>query len=173
MTDKELHRLSRHDLLELMLASGREAEQLRERVAEMEAQIRQLENTYERLRNRLDQKDAQIHQLRDLLQEERTKREIELEDAGSIAEAALRLNGVFEAAQKAAEQYVYNVRRMQERQKRHKSAAEPNADEKSNAQETEYNRQRDVKGQRNGAGEERDRVSDAQSDRSGTAEGKA
>lgn len=173
MTDRELHRLSRHDLLELMLASGREAEELRGRVAEMEAQIQQLEDTYERLRDRLDQKDAQIHQLRDLLQEERTKREIELEDAGSIAEAALRLNGVFDAAQKAAEQYVYNVRRMYERQKRHKFAAESKADEDDHVQQAEYDRQKDLKDQGDGSGEERDRASDAQSDRSGTAKGEA
>jgi hypothetical protein len=38
------------------------------------------------------------------------KREIAIESAGSIAEAALKLNGVFEAAQKAADQYLENVR---------------------------------------------------------------
>lgn len=36
-------------------------------------------------------------------------REIVLRESGSIAEASLRLNGVFEAAQKAANQYVENV----------------------------------------------------------------
>ena len=37
---------------------------------------------------------------------------VELEEAGSIAEAALRINGVFEAAQRAAEQYLMNVKRL-------------------------------------------------------------
>lgn len=39
-------------------------------------------------------------------------REILLQQAGSIAEAALRLNGVFEAAQAAADQYLENVARL-------------------------------------------------------------
>lgn len=39
-------------------------------------------------------------------------RQIDLESAGSIAEAALRLNGVFAAAQAAADQYLENVRRL-------------------------------------------------------------
>jgi hypothetical protein len=34
------------------------------------------------------------------------------EKAGSIAEAALQLNLVFETAQKAADQYLMNVRRL-------------------------------------------------------------
>lgn len=43
-------------------------------------------------------------------------KEIKIENAGSIAEAALALNGIFEAAQKAADQYLENVRRMAEEQ---------------------------------------------------------
>ena len=45
-------------------------------------------------------------------------RTIELNEAGSIAEAAIRINGVFEAAQKAAEQYLMNVRELSERENR-------------------------------------------------------
>lgn len=37
-----------------------------------------------------------------------------IENAGSLAEAAMRLNGVFEAAQKAADQYLENIRHMQQ-----------------------------------------------------------
>lgn len=40
-------------------------------------------------------------------------RKIAISRAGSIAEAALSLNGVFEAAQKASEQYLENIRDMQ------------------------------------------------------------
>ena len=39
-------------------------------------------------------------------------REIKLSQAGSIAEAALQLNGVFEAAQEAAKQYLENIERL-------------------------------------------------------------
>ena len=37
-----------------------------------------------------------------------------IENAGSLAEAALKLNDVFEAADRAAQQYLENVRRMAE-----------------------------------------------------------
>lgn len=39
-------------------------------------------------------------------------RQIKTDEAGSIAEAALKLNGVFEAAQAAADQYLENIKRL-------------------------------------------------------------
>ena len=39
-----------------------------------------------------------------------------IDDAGSIAEAALQVNGVFEAAQKACEQYIDNIKNLSKRQ---------------------------------------------------------
>lgn len=84
MTDRELRKLSRADLLELLLKEHKENEQLR----------LQLEQAQEKL----------------------TSREIEIEVAGSLAEAALRLNDVFKAADQAAAQYLHNVRRMAEEQ---------------------------------------------------------
>lgn len=80
MTEQELKKLSRKQLLELLL---REAE----RVEELEAQI-------ELLQQKLDDKNVGVTQ------------------AGSIAEAALKLNGVFEAAQAAADQYLENIKRL-------------------------------------------------------------
>ena len=114
MTDKELRKLSRRELLQMLVVQVRETGNAKQELAETTEQLRELEQNYERLRKRLDQKDARIHELVDTLQAERTKREIELEKAGSIAEAALRLNGVFEMAQKAADQYLYNIRLRQE-----------------------------------------------------------
>lgn len=78
MTAKELKRLRRSDLLEMLLTLRRENDALREQLAQAQAQ---LEN-----------------------------RNIEISKSGSLAEAALRLNGVFEAAQTACEQYVDIVR---------------------------------------------------------------
>lgn len=78
MTDKELKRLKRVDLLELLIAQSRENERLRK---ELEETRRELET-----------------------------KELKLEQAGSIAEAALQLNGVFEAAQAAADQYLLSVK---------------------------------------------------------------
>ena len=55
----------------------------------------------ERLRQELDEAQAEC-----------AKRQIILENAGSIAEAALQLNEVFEAADRAAKQYLESVRKM-------------------------------------------------------------
>ncbi|MBQ2327043.1 MAG: DNA repair protein, partial [Clostridia bacterium] len=45
-------------------------------------------------------------------------RRIMLEEAGSIAEASLRLNGVFQAAEKAAQQYLDNIKRLSDEKPR-------------------------------------------------------
>lgn len=84
MTDQELRKLSRVELLELLLEEKQEKDRLR----------------------------GQLEKANELL----TKRAIEIDCAGSIAEASLALNGVFEAAQKAADQYLENVRRIAEEQ---------------------------------------------------------
>ncbi len=42
-------------------------------------------------------------------------RQIVMNEAGSIAEAALQLNGVFEAAQNAAAQYLENIRQLSDK----------------------------------------------------------
>lgn len=78
MTDKELRKLSRRQLLELMLAQSRQ----------------------------IDELTAQLNAANEKLEERR----IILDNAGSIAEASLQLNAVFEAAQKAADQYLESVR---------------------------------------------------------------
>ncbi len=109
MTDRELQKLGRRELLQLLLEQAKESERLRKQVAELEEQLRQTEEGYERLRDRLDSKDAQIHELEDTLHAEREKRETDLENVGSIAEAALRLNGVFDAAQRAADYYLQSI----------------------------------------------------------------
>lgn len=82
MDDKELRKLSRIELLQMLLEQSKENERLRQQVAKLREQLK--------------------------------SKEIEITDAGSIAEAALQLNGVFEAAQRAADQYLENVRRMTE-----------------------------------------------------------
>ena len=78
MTDKELRRLSRTDLLEMLLEQSKEVERLQQELAEARQQLEE--------------------------------RRIMTEEAGSIAEAALRINRVFEAAQAAADQYLENIR---------------------------------------------------------------
>lgn len=82
MTEKELRRLSRRELLEMLIT-------------------RTIEN--ERLTEELQQARKEL-----------SDRELIQERAGSMAEAALQLNGVFEAADRAAREYLENIRRMAE-----------------------------------------------------------
>ena len=80
MTDKELRRLSRSELLEMLIAQTAEKDQLKTRLEQAEAQL-------------LD-------------------RRIAIDKAGSLAEAAMSLNGVFQAAEAAAQQYLENIQRI-------------------------------------------------------------
>ena len=84
MTDKELRRLSRSDLLELLISQTEENQALKTRVAQLEDQL--------------------------------NDRRIAVAEAGSIAEASLKLNGVFAAAEEAARQYLENIQRIQQEQ---------------------------------------------------------
>ena len=76
MTDKELKKLTRAELLEMLLIQSREKQHLEEELQEV--------------KRKLEEKEIRI------------------------AEAALKLSGVFEAAQKAADQYLENVKRAAE-----------------------------------------------------------
>lgn len=104
MTDRELRRLSRRDLLELLIAQGRERDSLQ---AELEAQRQAYEARLEETRTTLQ---AQLDAARAALENQR----LEMENAGSLAEAALALNGVFAAADAAAQQYLETIRRRSE-----------------------------------------------------------
>lgn len=85
MTEKELRRMRRGELLELLIDQMEENRILKSR----------LEKAQEELENR----------------------QIAIDKAGSIAEAALSLNGIFEVADRAARQYLENVRIMAEGRK--------------------------------------------------------
>ncbi|MEN3003907.1 hypothetical protein [Dehalobacterium formicoaceticum] len=80
MTDIELKKLKRADLLEMLIDQSKENE-----------------NLQQQLNDALDQ-----------LQQ----REIKINKAGSIAEAALQINGLFEAAQNSCAQYLDNIERL-------------------------------------------------------------
>ena len=78
MTDQELRRLSRADLIDIIYTLQQQKEQAEQQLAQAQAQLQD--------------------------------RQLRLANAGSIAEAALSLNGVFDAAQAAADQYLQAVR---------------------------------------------------------------
>ena len=78
MTEKELLKLKKSELLEIMLAQSKEIDKLRAKLAKVQSQL--------------------------------SDRSSAIKESGSIAEASLKLNKVFEEAQKAADQYVENVK---------------------------------------------------------------
>ena len=77
MPDRELRRMRRAELVEIILALKQTEDRLRAENAALSAQLQE--------------------------------RQIHIENAGSIAQAALELNKVFEAAQAAADEYVASV----------------------------------------------------------------
>lgn len=95
MTDLELKKLRRTDLLELLLAQEKEIEMLQSQLQEAKALLKD--------------------------------RRIMLAEAGSIAEASLQINGVFQAAQAAAEQYLDSVRQISEEKERYFACLEETA----------------------------------------------
>jgi hypothetical protein len=69
MTEKELHKLRRQDLLQLLLAQGREAAQLQARISELSEELERLQETNARFIDRMDDKDIQIERLKSRLDE--------------------------------------------------------------------------------------------------------
>lgn len=78
---KDSKRLSRAELLEMLIEQSKEVESLKKKVDELQKQL-----------------------------DDRT---IQLQQTGSIAEAALALNDIFKAADQAASQYIESIKRME------------------------------------------------------------
>ena len=79
MTDKELRKLRRDDLLQILINQQKQIDALNE----------QLQQSKEALANR----------------------DIAIQEAGTLAEAALKMNSVSESAQNAADEYVQQMRK--------------------------------------------------------------
>ena len=84
MTDRQLRKASRSDLLKLLLEEKKNNEVL--------------QNQVQQLRQRLD------------------SRQLHLNQAGSLSEAALKLSGIFDAAETACQYYTENIRTLSGRQ---------------------------------------------------------
>lgn len=93
LSDKDLQRLKRGELLEIMLEQSRENESLKIQLMDKERELEKLEKQL-------------------------ANRKIEIEKAGTLAEASFKLNGVFEAAEKAAQQYLDNLEDLYEREEK-------------------------------------------------------
>lgn len=101
MTDKELKKLSRSALLEMLLEQSRENDRLRAQVEELARQL--------------------------------SDRQFKIDQAGSIAEASMQINQVFESAQAAAEQYLENILALSGRQEQICRQLEEESTQKANA----------------------------------------
>lgn len=99
MQDKDLRKLSRAELLELLISQTRRVEELEAQLADALAQLE--------------------------------KRQIAIDKAGTLAEASLMLNGVLEATEKAAAQYLENIERLSGQQQRVCDAMEAAARERA------------------------------------------
>lgn len=75
---RELRKLSRKDLLEILLEQTK-------RIEELELEL-------------------------DITKKELNSKRILIEESGSLAEATLKLNGIFELAQQTAEEYIENIK---------------------------------------------------------------
>lgn len=84
MTEKDLKKLSRADLLQMLIDQSEELASVQEKLAQTEAALHD--------------------------------KQLKIDKAGSLAEAAMQLNGVFEAAQASCQQYIDNIRLISERQ---------------------------------------------------------
>ncbi|EID18438.1 hypothetical protein [Streptococcus anginosus] len=97
MEQKELRKLRRVDLLELLVTQAKENEQLRQQVQKLQAEL--------------------------------NSRKILVEKAGSIADASIALNKLFETAQATADQYLENIKRMEQELSQQQSAQATKIDE--------------------------------------------
>ena len=84
MTERQLRRASRLDLLKLLLEQRKENEALRQQISQMGEQLQQ--------------------------------RQIAIDQSGTLAEAALKLSGIFDAAETACQYYAENIRTLSGRQ---------------------------------------------------------
>ena len=84
MTDRQLRKASRADLLKLLLEEKKSNEALREDLRQMQLQLE--------------------------------SRRLQMNQAGSLAEAALKLSGIFDAAESACQYYTENIRALSGRQ---------------------------------------------------------
>lgn len=91
MTEKELKKLNRKQLLELLLMQTERADELQSQLEEARAKL--------------------------------DERSIAIMEAGSLAEAALKLSGIFDAAERAAEIYLENMQSRAEKSSHAESEA--------------------------------------------------
>ena len=151
MTEQELRKLGRRELMDLLLSKNEETDSaqesyvklesgLQDQISRLQEQIRQLQAKEDHYKGKLAAAQEQNNQLRaqmsalqsqnrsletqlrqteediDVIRQEAKQNTLQIDNAGSIAEAALQINHVFEDAEKAAAMYLENIKSLSERQ---------------------------------------------------------
>lgn len=125
MTEKEFRKLKTLDLIQILLRQSAEVAEQQKDLDGMSVQLELLLEENEIIKAKLDDRDAMTEVIKKKLDEsdERIRvleeevknlysdRQITLKETGSLVQAALELNKIFELAQREAEQYIYNVER--------------------------------------------------------------
>lgn len=99
MTEQEMKKLGRGDLLELLLSQAKENESLRAELQEVKREL--------------------------------SDRRVKIEEAGSLAEAMVSINGLVKAVQKTADEYLENIRNREEASNANVTAALQTAEKQS------------------------------------------
>jgi len=106
-TQNDLKRMSRRDLLEILVLQSKKIDKLQD----------------------------ELNKVRELLE----TKQIMIDEVGSIAEASLKLNKVFECAQEAADQYLENIKRLEEEQVKIREKLEQQTSKKKTTQKKKKN----------------------------------
>ena len=103
MAEKELRKLKRRELLQMLLMQCEETEKLQQETDEMKEKMDAVLESYERLKKKLDvkderlnEKDARIAVLKHEIDEMKTEKEAGETEAASIMDAVSRLSEIFE-----------------------------------------------------------------------------
>lgn len=118
--DRDLKRLSRESLLEMLIERGREIDALQARLEAAEEAQRQAAGAQQAAEEELRAAQEALAEANARLFEAESNPQRPQEDAlpaGSLAEAAMQAAGVLEAAQRAADDYLDRVTRRCEAQK--------------------------------------------------------
>lgn len=125
MTEKEFRKLKALDLIQMLLTQSNEVSAQQEELDRIDirlgllysendiikAKLNDRDAMTELIKQKLNESDERIRELEKEVKSLYSDRIIELEEAGSLVQAALELNKIFEAAQKEAERYMHGAER--------------------------------------------------------------
>ena len=117
MADKDVRKMNREELLEVLIARTRENEELRAQLDAANAVLEEARGALTTEKGPQDNRSAQI--------------------PGNLAEEALRVSGILEAAQKSASYYLKNIERMHAEQQQNCARLESQSHEEAARLRTE------------------------------------